>query len=113
MKQIRMLPGAPPDSELQIRFLVSKTYTPSPANYKQTKGTNDPDYEVLDGTLLGYLKFDKNSLEKGYYDPIELLDIDMSDHGMKFELVDAEGRVWTEEYDDGEPDPDEITGKTD
>lgn len=101
MKQIRMKPGAPPDSELQIRLSYGRTYEPSPAGYR--------DEDLPSGrSMLGYLLHDKESVEEGSYMLEEAIDIGGEGLVVTFELVDSDGNVWTEEYDDGQTDPDEI-----
>ena len=89
-----MLPGAPQDSELSIRLTYSRTYKP-------IGGEAYADAEFPDGkrTMLGFLLYDKDCIDQRYYG----LDVSplMAGEGLeiRIELVDTDGRVWTEEYE--------------
>lgn len=110
MKQIRMLPGAPPDDQLQVRFTCWRDYEANPTEYKKNEDTSEAKdqrfVDILDGTLLGCARYDALCQKLGYYMPDEILNFQDVGWEYKFELVDAQGNVWTEEYDDGQPDPD-------
>lgn len=102
MKKFRMKLGAPPDSELSVRYSVSRTYEPKAEDYKSDSNPNG----VM--SKLGYLIHDDECIREGWYMPDELLNFSAPGYEETFELVDKDGTVWSEEYDDGEPDPDEI-----
>ncbi len=92
-KSVRKLPGAPPDDELSIRLSYSRIYKPHPEGYK------DAEHPHGYRTMLGYLLYDKECLDEGWYALDEAIDLESKDLVVTIELVDTDGNVWSEEYE--------------
>lgn len=110
MIQIRMKEGAPPDSELLVRVTSFRSYRPDPKDYIDKSDTFYKDEgggKLTDGTKLGMMLYDKANIDANEF-AIEEIFGGSADDIHVWELVDEDGNVWTEEYDDGQPDPDEL-----
>lgn len=109
MKSVRMLSGAPPDSELQVRLTYRRTYKP-----KGGEAYAGDDCPSGHRTMLGFLLYDKDCVDNRYYGLDEAIDMENEGLEITFELIDGEGRVWTEEFEVDESDgvslPEEIKG---
>ena len=104
---IRMLPGAPPDDQLVMRLRVCHTYQPDLDNYQG----DDPE-GFINGTKLGYLRWDKDCVDSANYGIDEALGLwGPNQDGVEvvWELVDEAGIVWTETFEV----PDAPESKTD
>lgn len=88
---VRKIDGAPGDDQLSIRLTYSRTYKPNPKDYQ---GDSKPD-----GTMLGFLLYDKECVDQGYYMLDEAMDLQGEGLEVTYELVDETGRVWSEYYD--------------
>lgn len=96
---IRMKEGCPPDSELRMRIGASRTYLPNKGDYRE--GDEDAVGGSDEPTLLDCLLSDKSSIEKGELFIEELLDTPNGDEiTCIFQIVDKDGTVWSEEYDE-------------
>jgi hypothetical protein len=89
-REIRKLADAPPDEELSIRLTYSRTYKPNPQDYANGDHLK---------TMFGYLLHDKECVDEGYYMLDEAIDLQGEGLEIIFELVDGDGKVWSEYYD--------------
>lgn len=99
---IRMKAGAPPDSELRVRVTTVRGYEPNPENYVDRSDTQYKDEgggPLTDGTKLGMMLYDKANIDNLEFGIEEIFPEDEKDVHV-WELVDASGNVWTEQFED-------------
>jgi len=93
LRSVRKTPDAPGDEELSIRLTYSRTYKFGNENYV---GDDCPDGRR---TMLGKLLFDLECIDKGHYMLDEAIDLGGEGLEITIELVDEDGRVYSEYYD--------------